>query len=145
MVGLLLTLPCLLTFSWKSFHYEPLVKQTARLMFLTRFFEASFRTVSNADTLSVMQDTRSSLHEYICRVSGSPVLIIFFAVLTLYALLGDEFRAWACPKSADAAFHWITGFCLVMFFLEIGELLSHFFFSNLLKNVATCRYAYTCV
>lgn len=73
------------------------------------------------NSLPFVQAKRSWLHQYIFRVSDSAYLVVVFAILTVYSLLGDDFRSWVCPKSSDNGFHWMTGFCLVVFFLEMGE------------------------
>lgn len=43
----------------------------------------------------------------------------FMTVITLYALFGDDIRAWAFTKSADEAFYILTIISMILFFIEL--------------------------
>lgn len=47
-------------------------------------------------------------------------LLVFFTVLTIWALFGDDFRLAVCPPSVDEVFVGITYFMLTAFVAELG-------------------------
>jgi hypothetical protein len=47
------------------------------------------------------------------------IVTAFMTVITLYALFGDDLRAWAFTKAADEAFYILTIISMALFMIEL--------------------------
>lgn len=73
-----------------------------------------------------------------------PIVLSFMAIITIFALFGDDLRILCAPKSADDLFNFITVFCIICYALEIvlaslaidGYFLDFFFWLDIVSTLS---------